>query len=209
MLAEFKRASPSMGVINEDADLEEYVKLYARYADAISILTDEKFFRGCMEFVSKARKLTSLPILAKDFYIHPVQIFRAAHYGASVVLIIVRMLDDGKIRELYETADSLGMDVIFEVHSVEEMERLLRIVEPRIVGINTRNLEDFTINRKVVDDILPYVPGEMAVIAESGIKTPEEIKNLKGKVHGVLVGTAIMRSRDPEWFLREMKRWSE
>ena len=198
-----------MGVINEGADLEEYVKLYTRYADAISILTDEKFFRGCIEFVSKARKLTSLPILAKDFYIHPVQIFRAAHYGASVVLIIVRMLDDGRIRELYETADSLGMDVIFEVHSVEEMERLLRIVEPRIVGINTRNLEDFTINRKVVDDILPYVPEETAVIAESGIKTPGEIENLKGKVHGVLVGTAIMRSRDPEWFLREMKRWSE
>ncbi len=209
IIAEFKKASPSAGIINETATISDIIPLYNKYADCISILTDEKFFSGDFEFISQAKKFTSLPILAKDFYLHPMQIIKAINYGADAILIIVRILSIEEIRELYKTADKYGIDAIVEVHSLKDLEKAFKAITPVIIGINTRDLETFEINKTQIFKILPQIPDGVITIAESGIKTPDEVKDLKGKVDGILIGTSLMKSKNPEEFLIELKKWCE
>jgi len=207
IIAEFKKASPSKGEINKNAKLSEYIMLFDKYADAISILTDEKFFYGNINFVKEAKEFTKLPILAKDFYLHPLQIRRALNFGADAILIIAKILQKKDIKILFEECNQLGIDAIFEAHSKEDLEKIFESVEPKIIGINTRDLNDFSIHQDIIDKLLNFIPKNVYIIAESGIKEPMEIKNLKNKVNGVLIGTAIMSSKHPEEFLKSLKSY--
>ncbi|MDI3515996.1 MAG: indole-3-glycerol phosphate synthase [Thermotogota bacterium] len=198
-----------MGNINKSAKLEDYVHLYSRYADAISILTDEKFFHGHIEYVATARNITDLPIIAKDFYLDSVQVHRACFYGADAVLIIARILESEAIAHLYETADDLGMDAIVEIHSEEDLEKVFKVISPKIIGINTRDLSSFKIDRSVLKRLRPLVPEDIFVIAESGIRNPQELEDIRKFANAVLIGTSLMKAEDPEAFLRELKHWSE
>lgn len=209
IIAEFKKASPSKGKINPDASLEHYISLYDKYADGISILTDEEFFMGKIEFIKMAKGMTEKPVLAKDFYIDPVQIQRAVFYGADAILIIARILNETMIKELYNLSVSLGVDSIVEIHSEEDLRKVMKVIDPEIIGINVRDLSNFEIDKKILHDLLKMIPENKIVIAESGIQKPEELLKLKGKVDAVLIGTAIMSSENPEMFLKELKRWSE
>ncbi len=194
IIAEFKKSSPSEGNINKSADLKKYIATYNTFADAISILTEKKYFSGDIEYIKEARKYTKLPILAKDFYLHPSQIYMASVYGVNAVLIIVRILEKDMIKKLYETAKELGLDSIVEVHSTEEVEKALDAIKPDIMGINSRNLEDFSINFNTFDEVREVIPEGIKVIAESGIKKSSDIENLKHKFDGVLIGTSLMKN---------------
>jgi len=209
LIAEFKKASPSAGIINENADLKEYITLFDKYADAISILTDEKFFSGNIKFVQQAKEYTGLPILAKDFYIHPVQIKRAVAYNADAILIIAKILNKDMIKELYNFSTESGIDAIVEVHSKEDIEKIFSVIKPQIIGINTRDLEDFTIHPEIVNELLPCIPDDTFIIAESGIEHFSELKNLNPRINGVLIGTSIMKSENPAKFLEELSLWCE
>jgi indole-3-glycerol phosphate synthase len=206
IISEFKKASPSKGDININADINEYIPLYSKYADAISILTEDKYFKGSLSDVRTARKLTDKPILAKDFYVDPVQVHNALQHGASCILIIVKILEQKEIRDLYDTANELGMDAIIEVHSRDDLLKATDVIEPEIVGINVRNLSDFSINYTVMDEIIPLIPTHSAIVAESGIKGCDCIDKIKRDINAVLIGTSIMNSSEPEKYLVELRR---
>lgn len=189
--------------------MKKYIQLFNNYADGISILTDEKFFKGDIKFIQENRNFTSLPVLAKDFYIHPVQIRRAFHYQADAILIIAKILDERKIKLLYDTSRQLGLDAIVEVHSKEDIEKVLHTINPEIIGINTRDLNDFSIHPEIIDKLLPLIPKGIYTICESGINSPEEIRNYKDKFDAVLIGTAIMKAPNPETFLEQLLYYAE
>ncbi len=209
LIAEFKRASPSKGWINPEAKLTKYVKIYDTYADAVSILTEEKFFRGSVEFVREARKITARPILAKDFFVDERQVKQALVAGADAVLIVRRVVDLKQAKNLYSLAESLGLDSIVEVHSPDEAKEVLDSIDPAIIGINTRNFEDLSIHPEVIDEVVKVIPESKIIIAESGVSRKEDLERIKGKVNAVLIGTAIMKAENPEEFLKEMVKWLE
>ncbi len=204
IIAEFKKASPSAGEINASAKIENFIEIYDEFADAVSVLTDKKFFWGSVEYVKKAREKTSLPIIAKDFYVSKNQILRAAHFGADAVLLIAKILSDEKMRELYEVCEGAGIDAIFEVHDRGEVERILKL-NPKIIGINTRNLEDFSIDGKTLE-IADEIPDGIFLIAESGIEKPEDVKKIPARFNAVLMGTALMKAKNPGEFLKKARQ---
>ncbi len=209
IIAEFKIASPSKGIINKNANFEKYINLYNLYADGISILTEEKYFLGDIKLINTAKKMATIPILAKDFYIHPIQIKRALFYGADAILLIIRLLSDTMLSMLYSLSERLGVDAICEVHSEEDIEKLFKTVTPKIVGINTRDLSTFKIHKGLSEKLISLIPKGIYKISESGIERPDEIKVLKDKgFDGVLIGTSIMSSENPEIFLKELQKYA-
>ncbi len=207
VIAEIKRASPSEGVIREDFDPGSIARAYANAgARCISVLTDEGFFGGSLSHLGLAREACDLPLLRKDFIIDGVQLKQSAQGGADCVLLIVRVLDDALLESLYGKSLSLGLEVLLEVHDRNDLERALQLDPlPELVGINNRDLTDFTVSVDRTLSLLPLVPGGCAVISESGLSDSGVLDSLLAEgVSGFLIGTALMRCRDEAEALGEL-----
>ena len=198
VIAEVKKASPSVGLIDPDFDP---VRQAGRYLDGgascLSILTDEKYFQGSLSYLTRISKFSEAPLLRKDFMIHEVQIHEAAVSGADAILLIVAALDDDLLRRLYDEAKAFQLDVLVEVHNLPEMERALDLGAD-LIGVNNRNLKTFEVDLATTELLADEVPDEVMLVSESGIKSPEDaMRVLEAGANAVLVGEALMRADDP------------
>jgi indole-3-glycerol phosphate synthase len=205
VIAEFKRRSPSAGRLREHPDVAEMVGAYERGgAAALSILTEGPHFEGSLEDLRAARAASTLPVLRKDFIVHPYQVHETRAAGADAVLLIVAALPPPRLSGLYEEARGLGLDVLVEVHDSTELEAALD-VKAKLIGINNRDLRDFSVDVQRTSRLLADIPAGTAVVSESGIATSEQLRDLEEQgVQAVLVGESLMRAEDPEQALREL-----
>ena len=203
VIAEFKRRSPSAGALREQADLGEMVGAYARGgAVALSVLTEGPSFGGSLDDLRGARELSELPILRKDFIVDEYQLLEARAAGADAVLLIVAALDAEQLASLHGAAQELGLEVLVEAHDRSEVERALA-VQTRVIGINNRDLHDFSVDVSRTSELREAIPREVAVVSESGISRPEQLRALQAEgVDAVLVGELLMRASDPAQALR-------
>lgn len=195
LIAEVKKASPSAGIIRADFDPVEIAKTYAESgANCLSVLTDEHYFQGHLDYLVQVRKAVSLPVLRKDFLLDPYQVVEARAAGADCVLLIAECLDDRMLLELYHAALDLGMSALIELYEPENLKRVLKL-KPPMIGINNRNLKTFITDLDHTLKLRPLIPDDCLVISESGIKTRADVLHLKaGGVGGILVGETLMRS---------------
>jgi indole-3-glycerol phosphate synthase len=210
LIAEYKRRSPSAGVIRDDGGIEEIVRAYERGgAAALSILTEWDHFGGTLDDLRAARGVSELPILRKDFTVDPYQIYEAKAAGADAVLLVVGSLRPHDLGTLYGVARGLELDALVEVHDQEELEVALEI-DADLIGINNRNLEDFSVDLQRTYDLIVDVPAGKTVVSESGINNRPQIEELEQVgVDAVLVGEVLMRAQDPETATRDLTRTEE
>ncbi len=210
VIAEFKRRSPSAGTLRERPDVTEVVGAYERGgAAAVSILTEGAHFDGSLEDLREARAACALPILRKDFIVDSYQLHEARAAGADAVLLIVAALDQPTLLDLHEQARELGLDALVEVHDRVELTRA-NDAGARLIGINNRDLRDFSVDVERTFTLLEQIPEGVAVVSESGIATAEQLRRLEQRgVRAVLVGETLMRSPDPEGALRELKSFRD
>jgi indole-3-glycerol phosphate synthase len=199
LIAEIKKASPSKGLIRADFDPPSHARAYeAGGAACLSVLTDASYFQGHEDYLIAARAACALPVIRKDFMIDPWQVLEARAIGADAILIIVAALDDGPMAEIEDAAMSLGMDVLVEVHDETELDRALRL-RSRLIGVNNRNLKDFTVDFARTYELVGRAPADCTFVAESGLTTRADLDAMAG--HGVrcfLIGEALMRQQDVE-----------
>ena len=197
IIGEFKKASPSMGVIEQKIELTDRIGQYNASVDAVSCLTEEDHFHGNVDYLKQIRRISPLPILRKDFVIDEYQIYEAKVIGADAVLLIAAILDDSQLRRFYDLAHKLGLDVLTEVHDESEMERALKL-DVDIIGINNRNLKDFTISLETTGRLSKMVPEGRLLVSESGVGEEGDILYLKEcHVDALLIGRAFMESVNP------------
>lgn len=206
VIAEVKRRSPSRGALAEDLDPVLQSKHYADGgAAAISVLTEPFHFNGSNADLVAVRADTKIPVLRKDFTLDPIQVWEAKAIGASAILLIVAILDDPTLAALYELATDVGLDVLVEVHSVEEAERALQLA-PRIVGVNNRNLATFDVDLATSEAIAPMLVDVSVTVGESGIHTASDAARMAAiGFDAVLVGESLVRSSDPAGLIRELR----
>ena len=206
IIAEFKRRSPSKGVIRADADLEQLARSYeAGGAAAISVLTEEDYFSGSLDDLRQVKKFVDLPALRKDFIFDEYQIYESAAAGADAVLLIVAALDDNQLvslRKLVE--DKLGMDALIEVHTSEEMQRAIAC-GANLIGVNNRNLHTFEVSLETSLSLAKGAPPGTVLISESGLNNSTDLARLRDAgYHGFLIGESLMRSQNPGAALRDL-----
>ncbi|WP_428908555.1 indole-3-glycerol phosphate synthase TrpC [Niallia sp. Krafla_26] len=207
IIAEFKRASPSKGEINSNVDPKDQTKAYIQYgADACSVLTDKRFFKGDFSDLEEARDAIQAPILCKDFVIDPVQIDIAKNVGANIILLIVAAMDEEKLNSLFQYAKAQNLDVLMEVHNEEELELALK-TGAKIIGINNRDLKTFNVDLAVTERLAPIVKQSGAyLISESGIQSLDDVKRVVAAgADGILVGETLMKAQNIEETLHGMK----
>jgi indole-3-glycerol phosphate synthase len=206
-IAEFKRRSPSKGFIQRDADVSVVLPVYqAAGAAAASVLTDTPFFGGSLEDLRRARAVSQLPLLRKDFIIEPYQVAEARAAGADAVLLIVAALRDQELRELIADIHHWGMEALVETHDRDEVERAVA-AGARIVGVNHRDLRTFEMNMDLAVDMRPIIPADCLVVAESGIRNADDVRRLRAAgIDAILVGGTLMAAPDPAAALRELLR---
>lgn len=192
---EIKKASPSAGAIRAGADAAKLAQGYAGVADALSVLTDRRYFGGSVDDLKSARRHFDGPILAKDFFIDPRQVVEARISGADAVLVMLSLVDDRTARELIAEARRFGMDALVEVHDEAEMRRA-NAIGAEVIGINNRDLRDLRIDRSTTERLAKLAGGKV-VISESGIRTRSDVERLSGHVDAFLVGSALMSAADP------------
>ncbi len=208
IIAEYKKKSPSSGIINEKVRIQDVTVGYASAgASGLSVLTDNKYFGGTNDDLIKTRELNMLPILRKDFTVDEYQIVEAKSIGADAILLIAAILNKKQIKELAGLAVSLGMQVIFEIHDIKELDYLNEYIN--IVGVNNRNLKDFAVDINISYSLSEKIPAEFIKISESGLASPEDIKILRDYgYNGFLIGESFMKNDDPvksfEKFIKEL-----
>ena len=198
IIAEYKRASPSKGLINGHSTVQEVVQGYqAAGASAVSVLTDPDFFQGSLADLTAAREVLTIPVLRKEFIIDSYQIAEAKAYGADVILLIAACLTPAEIESFSTYAKSLGLSVLLEVHNKEELQR--NIFEPiDAIGVNNRNLKDFSVSLEHSYDLVNKIPDSYIKVSESGISDPATIRDLKNRgFHSFLIGENFMKTADP------------
>ncbi|HEV7529653.1 MAG TPA: indole-3-glycerol phosphate synthase TrpC [Solirubrobacteraceae bacterium] len=205
VIAEFKRRSPSAGILRDGAKVDEIVRAYERGgASALSVLTEESSFGGSLEDLRVARQLCELPVLRKDFIVDEYQLIEARTAGADAVLLIVAALEAVTLARLHDAAQGLGLEVLVEVHDHDELERALG-VGARLIGVNNRDLRDFSVDIGRTTLLRGAIPDGIAVVSESGIAEAGQLRSLEQEgVDAVLVGESLMRAGDPQRALREL-----
>ena len=198
LIAEIKFASPSAGLIREQTDAVFIGRIYEKAgAAAVSLLTDKRFFRGDVAQLPRLKRAISLPILRKDFIIDEVQVREAFFYGADAILLIARILSQQQLEELFSMCRELGMTPLTEVHDKDDLDKALSC-GAEIIGINNRDLDSFKVDMRTTLELAPLVPKNHILVSESGIENGGDLPDLKAAgVHAVLVGSALMKSKDP------------
>jgi indole-3-glycerol phosphate synthase len=204
VIAEAKKASPSKGVIRPDFDPVAIAKNYkAGGAQAMSVLTDVDFFQGSITYIPLVRAAVDLPVLRKDFILDPLQIREASLYGADAILLIAAILDTVQLRSFREEAEALAMDVLVEVHDERELESALA-AGSKLIGINNRNLDDFSVDLDTTFRLQRLIPPGIPVVSESGIASREDMQRLRAAgITAALIGESLMRSGEQDSLLRE------
>lgn len=204
IIAEFKRASPSKGLINGTSSVAEVVRGYQNAgASAISVLTDPDFFNGSLADLSAAREVLTIPLLRKEFIVDTYQIAEAKAYGADIILLIAACLDSTEIETYADYAKSLGLSVLLEVHNEEELQRNI-FDSVDAIGVNNRNLKDFVVDLNHSYDLVNIIPDRFIKVSESGISDPKTISELKDAgFQGFLVGENFMKTADPAEAIKE------
>lgn len=204
-ICEVKKASPSKGIIAEDFPYVQIAKDYENAgASAISVLTEPQWFKGENRFLQEISQNVTIPLLRKDFTVCEYQIYEAKVIGASAVLLICALLDTDTIREWIKICDTLGLSALVEAHTEEEVQSALD-AGARVIGVNNRNLKDFTVDITTCTRLRSLVPKDIFFVGESGIKTSKDIENLRNAgVNGVLIGETLMRSDDKKQALVEL-----
>ncbi len=198
VIAEIKKASPSKGVLRADFIPADIAQSYAEFGAAcLSVLTDQQFFQGSIDYLKQARASCSLPVLRKDFIIDAYQVYESRVMGADCILLIAACLDDAQMKAFEALATSLDMAVLVEVHDEAELERALKLRTP-LIGINNRNLNTFEVSLDTTLALVGKVPSDRLLVTESGITTPDDIQRMRdAKVNAFLVGEAFMRADEP------------
>lgn len=200
---ECKKASPSKGLIRDDFDLDYIASVYNRYASAISVLTDEKYFQGNFDFIQRVRNQVTQPVLCKDFMISSYQVYLARYYQADAILLMLSVLDDETYTELANLAHMLGMGILTEASNEEEVQRAVRL-GAKVVGINNRNLRDLTTDLNRTKHLAPLLPENVTIISESGIYNNSQVRDLSQYAHGFLIGSSLMSEDNLEFAVRKV-----
>ena len=205
IIAEVKRASPSKGALSAIGDPAALAEQYENAgASVISVLTEERRFKGSLADLTSVRDRVSIPILRKDFMVDEYQFFEARAHGADMVLLIVAALAKSQLRDFYDLATEMGMAALIEVHTADELERAMEIT-PRIIGVNSRNLKTLEVNPVAFSELIPQIPNEVIRVAESGISQRSDVEFAQS--HGadaILVGEALVISADPNLAMRTL-----
>jgi indole-3-glycerol phosphate synthase len=205
LIAEVKHASPSKGILVENFDPVVLGTTYAQNgAAAISVLTDERFFQGHLDYLTAVKNVVDVPVLRKDFVIDPYQVYEGRAAGADAILLIVAALDDAQLADLHALITDLGMAALVEVHNEAELERALTI-NPALLGVNNRDLKTFDVNLNTTARLAAQIPDSVTLVAESGIFCAEDVRHM-GRVgaRAVLVGESLVKSRDVAAKVREL-----
>ena len=204
VISEIKKASPSKGIIREDFSPKEIAKQYeSNGATCLSILTDEEFFQGSLDYLKSIRDEVNIPLLRKDFIVDEYQIYQSKLYGADCILLIVSALSDSQLLEYKNIAEELGLDILVEIHNQVELERIIPM-EFSLIGINNRNLSTFEVNLEVTKELSSGMKDKL-VVTESGIRTKEDIDEIISyEVLNFLVGESFMRASDPGKELKKL-----
>lgn len=197
LIAEFKRNSPSRNINEKQFNMKDFINVYNKHADAISVLTDSKFFSGSLEDMNKVSGLTQLPILRKDFIIDGYQIYEARLYNSDAILLIASILSKEEIDDFIEIASNYNMDCLVEVHTEDELDKVLD-TKAEIIGINNRNLDTLEIELNTTLRLADKIPSDKIKVSESGIKDNDYVNKIRNKVNAILVGSIFMNSQNIE-----------
>ena len=205
VIAECKKASPSKGVIKENYSPKSIAIEYEEAgACCISVLTDESFFQGKIEDLQEVKAHCQLPVIRKDFVVDAAQIYHSRAMGADCILLIMAMLGKQQFNELYMCAKELGVDILIETHTLSEID-IAQAYKPRLLGINNRDLKTFEVDLQITFEAMPYIPPEIIVVTESGIKTQQDVRKMYSNgVYSFLVGEAFMSQPSPGKELRQL-----